>query len=115
MLKSLLALPFMVLAAAAAAQNAAPAATPGIVAPAEVVADANTRFTLQLSTGVNVVIQPRPDVAPLNVQRIQTLARRGVYNGLTFHRVIPGFVAQGGDPKGTGEGGSELPDLKAEL
>ena len=41
--------------------------------------------------------------------------RRGFYNGLTFHRVIPGFMAQGGDPKGTGEGGSDLPDLKAEF
>ena len=57
----------------------------------------------------------RPDLAPHHVERIQTLVRRGFYNGLTFHRVIPGFMAQGGDPKGTGEGGSDLPDLKAEF
>jgi peptidylprolyl isomerase len=49
------------------------------------------------------------------VERVQTLVRQGFYNGLTFHRVIPGFMAQGGDPKGTGEGGSSLPDLKAEF
>jgi peptidylprolyl isomerase len=57
----------------------------------------------------------RPDIAPQHVQRVQTLVRQGFYNGLTFHRVIPGFMAQGGDPKGTGEGGSSLPDLKAEF
>jgi peptidylprolyl isomerase len=57
----------------------------------------------------------RPDLAPNHIERIQTLVRRGFYNGLAFHRVIPGFMAQGGDPKGTGEGGSELPDLKAEF
>ena len=61
------------------------------------------------------MIELRPDLAPHHVERIQTLVRRGFYNGLTFHRVIPGFMAQGGDPKGTGEGGSELPDLKAEF
>ena len=57
----------------------------------------------------------RPDLAPHHVERVQTLVRQGFYNGLTFHRVIPGFMAQGGDPKGTGEGGSSLPDLKAEF
>jgi peptidylprolyl isomerase len=57
----------------------------------------------------------RPDLAPHHIQQIQTLVRRGFYNGLTFHRVIPGFMAQGGDPKGTGEGGSDLPDIKAEF
>ena len=57
----------------------------------------------------------RPDLAPHHVERIQTLVRRGFYDGLEFHRVIPGFMAQGGDPKGTGEGGSDLPDLKAEF
>ena len=54
-------------------------------------------------------------MAPLHVARIQQLTRRGFYDGLIFHRVIPGFMAQGGDPKGTGEGGSDLPDLKAEF
>jgi peptidylprolyl isomerase len=115
MLKSLLALPFIALAIAGAAPSSTPATAPAIVPPAEVVADAANRLTLQLSNGGSVIIQLRPDVAPLHVQRIQTLARRGFYNGLTFHRVIPGFMAQGGDPKGTGEGGSELPDLKAEF
>ena len=62
-----------------------------------------------------MVILLRPDLAPHHVERIQTLVRRGFYDGLTFHRVIPGFMAQGGDPKGTGEGGSDLPDLKAEF
>ena len=62
-----------------------------------------------------MVIQLRPDLAPNHVARIQTLVRQGFYNGLPFHRVIPGFMAQGGDPKGTGEGGSSLPDLKAEF
>ena len=61
------------------------------------------------------MIQLRPDLAPNHVARIQTLVRRGFYNGLIFHRVIPGFMAQGGDPKGNGEGGSTLPDLKAEF
>jgi peptidylprolyl isomerase len=62
-----------------------------------------------------VVVQLRPDAAPQAVERIKTLTRQGFYNGLAFHRVIPGFMAQGGDPKGTGEGGSALPDLKAEF
>jgi peptidylprolyl isomerase len=62
-----------------------------------------------------VTIQLRPDVAPLHVERIKTLARAGFYNGLTFHRVIDGFMAQGGDPQGDGTGGSNLPDLKAEF
>jgi peptidylprolyl isomerase len=61
------------------------------------------------------VILLRPDLAPHHIQQIQTLVRRGFYNGLAFHRVIPGFMAQGGDPKGTGEGGSDLPDIKAEF
>ena len=61
------------------------------------------------------MIQLRPDLAPHHVERIQTLVRQGFYNGLSFHRVIPGFMAQGGDPKGDGEGGSDLPDLKAEF
>jgi peptidylprolyl isomerase len=57
----------------------------------------------------------RPDLAPHHVERVQALVRQGFYNGLTFHRVVPGFMAQGGDPTGTGEGGSKLPDLKAEF
>src|SRR5213596_399790 len=86
-----------------------------IAAPAEVAANRANTLTLELSNGGTVVIQMRPDIAPHHVQRVQTLVRQGFYNGLTFHRVIPGFMAQGGDPKGTGEGGSSLPDLKAEF
>ncbi|HEX8481039.1 MAG TPA: peptidylprolyl isomerase [Allosphingosinicella sp.] len=70
---------------------------------------------LDLSSGGRVAIQLRPDVAPGHVARIKELARKGFYNGLTFHRVIDGFMAQGGDPAGDGTGGSDLPDLKAEF
>jgi cyclophilin family peptidyl-prolyl cis-trans isomerase len=88
---------------------------PSMVPPPQIAADPANKLTLVLSNGGTVVIQMRPDLAPTHVARIQELARRGFYNGLTFHRVIPGFMAQGGDPKGTGEGGSDLPDLKAEF
>jgi peptidylprolyl isomerase len=77
-------------------------------------ADANT-LTLSLSTGGDVVIRLRPDLAPGHVERIAGLAKDGFYDGVVFHRVIPGFMAQGGDPTGTGMGGSDLPDLKAEF
>ena len=77
-------------------------------------ADANT-LTLTLSTGGDVVIKLRPDLAPGHVERITSLAKEGFYDGVVFHRVIPGFMAQGGDPTGTGMGGSKLPDLKAEF
>ena len=103
-------------AAADPPQPAAPAQPAlSINPPAEIAADASNRLTLDLSTGGKIVILLRPDAAPQHVERIKTLVRRGFYDGLTFHRVIPGFMAQGGDPKGTGEGGSELPDLKAEF
>lgn len=72
-------------------------------------------LNLDLSTGGRVVVQLRPDKAPLSVERIKLLTRRGFYNGLKFHRVVEGFMAQVGDPKGDGTGGSELPDLKAEF
>ena len=77
-------------------------------------ADADT-LTFTLSTGGDVVIKLRPDLAPGHVQRITDLAKEGFYDGVLFHRVIPGFMAQGGDPTGTGMGGSKLPDLKAEF
>jgi len=113
--KFALALPFaaLVLTAAAPAPVAPP--QPSIATPPEIAANPANRMTLVLSNGGNVVIQLRPDLAPHHIERIQTLVRRGFYNGLAFHRVVPGFMAQGGDPKGTGEGGSELPDLKAEF
>ena len=72
-------------------------------------------LVLQLSTGGPVRIQLRPDKAPGHVARIKQLTRAGFYDGLTFHRVIQGFMAQTGDPLGTGTGGSPLPDLKAEF
>ena len=65
--------------------------------------------------GGDVVIRLRPDLAPGHVERIKQLAREGFYDGVVFHRVIPGFMAQGGDPTGTGMGGSKQPDLKAEF
>jgi peptidylprolyl isomerase len=77
-------------------------------------ADAD-RLTLSLSTGGDVVIKLRPDLAPGHVERITELAKSGFYDGVVFHRVIPGFMAQGGDPTGTGYHGSDLPDLKAEF
>ena len=77
--------------------------------------DPENTLLLDLSTGGRVTIQLRPDVAPKHVERMKVLARRGFYNGLTFHRVIDGFMAQGGDPKGDGTGGSDLPNLPAEF
>ena len=73
------------------------------------------RLTLTLSSGGDVVIKLRPDLAPGHVQRITELAQSGFYDGVPFHRVIPGFMAQGGDPTGRGTGGSDKPDLKAEF
>jgi len=70
---------------------------------------------LDLSTGGRVSIVLRPDAAPAHIDRIKALVRRGFYDGVVFHRVIEGFMAQTGDPKGTGQGGSELADLKAEF
>jgi peptidylprolyl isomerase len=76
---------------------------------------ANDTLTLTLSSGGDVVIRLRPDLAPGHVARITELANEGFYDGVVFHRVIPGFMAQGGDPTGTGYHGSQLPDLKAEF
>jgi peptidylprolyl isomerase len=70
---------------------------------------------LDLSNGGRVAIRLMPKWAPAHVERIKTLVQRGFYNGIIFHRVIDGFMAQTGDPTGTGQGGSDLPDLKAEF
>ena len=76
--------------------------------------DAENTLILELETGA-VTIELRPDLAPKHVERIKSLARKGFYDGVVFHRVIPGFMAQGGDPTGTGSGGSKEPDLPAEF
>ena len=76
---------------------------------------ADDTLTLTLSSGGDVVIKLRPDLAPGHVERITGLAKDGFYDGVVFHRVIPGFMAQGGDPTGTGYHGSDLPDIKAEF
>jgi peptidylprolyl isomerase len=76
--------------------------------------DPENTIYLDLPSG-RVVIQMFPDLAPKAVERIKTLARQGFYDGTPFHRVIEGFMAQGGDPTGTGTGGSKLPDLPAEF
>ena len=74
-------------------------------------------LTLDTGNGENgeVVIRLRPDLAPAHVERVTGLANEGFYDGVVFHRVIPGFMAQGGDPTGTGMSGSDKPDLKAEF
>ena len=76
-------------------------------------ADADT-LVMELETGP-VTIKLRPDLAPGHVERIRELSNEGFYDGVVFHRVIPGFMAQGGDPTGTGTSGSRKPNLKAEF
>jgi peptidylprolyl isomerase len=71
-------------------------------------------LVIETKTG-DVVIKLRPDLAPKHVERVRQLAKEGFYDGLKFHRVIPDFMAQTGDPKGTGAGGSNYPDLPAEF
>jgi cyclophilin family peptidyl-prolyl cis-trans isomerase len=79
-------------------------------------ADIDPENTLIIETTKGrVVIQLRPDLAPNHVERVKTLAREGFYDGVVFHRVIEGFMAQTGCPHGTGTGGSKLPNLKAEF
>lgn len=77
--------------------------------------DPENIWLLDLSSGERIAIRLMPDWAPSHVDRIKTLTRRGFYDGVIFHRVIDGFMAQTGDPTGTGTGGSDLPDLKAEF
>lgn len=104
-------------AAPAIAKDEAPAAP----APLSAVVNMDPSFQpdnvllLDLSNGGRVAIRLMPEWAPNHVERIKTLTRQGFYNGVIFHRVIDGFMAQTGDPTGTGTGGSQLPDLKAEF
>jgi peptidylprolyl isomerase len=76
--------------------------------------DAQNTLILETRNG-KIVIQLRPDLAPKHVAQIKALVARKFYDGIVFHRVIPGFMAQTGDPTGTGAGGSDLPDLPAEF
>jgi peptidylprolyl isomerase len=76
--------------------------------------DPENTLHLDLKSG-RVVIQLFPDVAPMHVAQIKALVRRGFYDGTVFHRVIEGFMAQGGDPTGTGTGGSDLDNIRAEF
>jgi peptidylprolyl isomerase len=97
--------------ASAAAASFALAADPAVAQPK---LDPENTLYMQLKNG-RVVIQLLPDLAPEHVQRVKMLAREHFYDGTPFHRVIEGFMAQGGDPTGTGGGGSKYPDLKAEF
>jgi cyclophilin family peptidyl-prolyl cis-trans isomerase len=101
--------------AAALSAQQPPAAAEFKTPPPTPALDAANSWTLDLSTGGRVVIQLRPDVAPATVERIKALTGQGFYNGLSFFRVIEGFMAQGGDPQNKGTGGSELPNLNAEI
>ena len=83
--------------------------------PIPSVTDPENLWYLDLSTGGRVIIWLRSDAAPKTVERIKILTRQHFYDGLPFHRVIEGFMAQGGDPKGDGTGGSALPDVPAEF
>ncbi|MGI4878079.1 MAG: peptidylprolyl isomerase [Janthinobacterium lividum] len=107
MRKVLLAFVALAIGSLASAQTAAPPVAPPLTPE-------NT-LVLDLSTGGRVTIAMRPDIAPKHVERIRTLVREHFYDGTIFHRVIDGFMAQGGDPTGTGQGGSKLPNLKAEF
>jgi peptidylprolyl isomerase len=108
-------------APAAEAPAAAPAPAATTPTPMSAMVDRNPAndpdnvVVLDLSNGGRVLIRLMPAWAPGHVERIKTLVKQGFYNGIVFHRVIDGFMAQTGDPTGTGAGGSELPDLKAEF
>lgn len=78
-------------------------------------ADPENTILMEISSGGTVVLELKPDVAPKHVERIKKLAREGFYDGIIFHRVIDGFMAQTGDPTGTGTGGSKYGDLPAEF
>ena len=100
-----------------AAPESTPAGAAGRSASGAPVArdlDPENTLYMQLEDG-RVVIRLRPDLAPGHVERVKLLAREGFYDGIVFHRVIEGFMAQTGDPTGTGGGGSDYPDLPAEF
>ena len=112
-----LALSLALVATPAVAKNEeepAKPALPTVVDPDQTHDPENVLY-LDLSNGGRVAIRLMPEWAPHHVERIKTLVRQGFYDGLIFHRVIDGFMAQTGDPTGTGAGGSDLPDLKAEF
>ena len=103
---------------APAATDGTPAAEVPVVpamTPDQYINNPEYMLNIDLSTGGRVVIQLYPNVAPNHVERLKQLARAGFYDGVKFHRVIDGFMAQTGDPTATGQGGSELPDIKAEF
>jgi cyclophilin family peptidyl-prolyl cis-trans isomerase len=103
--------------APAAADGTAATEVPAVPAmtPDQYINNPEYMLNIDLSTGGRVVIQLYPNVAPNHVERLKQLARAGFYDGVKFHRVIDGFMAQTGDPTATGQGGSELPDIKAEF
>jgi len=86
----------------------------GFAAPSARAASPDNTLYLDVKDG-RVVIELLPNLAPKHVERVKKLVREGFYNGLPFHRVITGFMAQTGDPKGDGTGGSKYPDLPAEF
>ena len=102
-------------AAEEAAEPAPRAASSYAVIDHDLQADRENILFLDLSNGQRVAIRLMPDWAPNHVERIKTLTRQGFYDGIIFHRVIDGFMAQTGDPTGTGQGGSQFPDLEAEF
>jgi len=115
----LLAIPSLAFAAQAQELKEGEAADPAVAVviqpPTPDKAEPDNVLYLDVSTGGRVSIQLYPEIAPNHVERIKTLTREGFYDGIIFHRVIEGFMAQTGDPTGTGTGGSELPDVAAEF
>jgi peptidylprolyl isomerase len=111
---AMVAAPVFAQEAAPAPSSPAPAASPAMT-PEQYLNNPEFMLALDLSSGGRVIVQLRPDMAPQHVERLRTLARQGFYNGLLFHRVIDGFMAQGGDPNGNGTGGSALPNLPGEF
>ena len=117
-LAAALALSVALVSSASLAQDAAPAQPAAdfpLAANPNLNEDLDNILFLDLSNGKRVAIRLVPQWAPQHVERIKTLTRSGFYDGVTFHRVIDGFMAQTGDPTGTGRGGSDLPDVPAEF